>query len=92
MNNKLIVILISLIAFMCLFIWTLFSLRKQVVRDWETLDELKTKSNEVSTKEEIEEFHKEFVEKANKIYNHQIQKELSRIDGFLRGLYKQYKN
>ena len=61
-------------------------------RDWNTLEELKKKANQVSTKEEIEEFHKEFVEKANKIYNSEIKPELMKIDGYLRGLYKQYKN
>lgn len=43
------------------------------------------------TKEEIEAFHKEFIEKASKIHNKVINPRLQRIDGYLRGLYKQYK-
>ena len=44
------------------------------------------------TKEEIESFHKEFVEKATKINNPHIQPELHRINGYLQGLYKKFKN
>ena len=73
-----------------IFIWSTISLRNQSKKDWETLKYLKQKTNSVSTKEEIEEFHKEFVEKASKINNTYIRPELDRIDAFLRGLYKQY--
>lgn len=73
-----------------LFTWLVISARKQVLKDWDTLKELKKKANEVKTKEEIEEFHKEFVEKASKIHNRLITPELYKINGYLIGLYKQF--
>jgi hypothetical protein len=65
--------------------------RRQAIKDWNTLKDLKTKLLTVSTKVEIEEFHKEFKEKANKIHNEAIQRELLKIDAYLRGMYKQFK-
>lgn len=92
MTQTLIIIIIFVIIFLALFIWAIISLRKQVIKDWNTLEELKKKANQISTKEEIEEFHKEFLEKANKVsHNQYINIELQRIDGYLRGLYKQFK-
>lgn len=79
-------------ALIALVIWLLIIKRKQVVKDWDTLEYLKKRADEVSTKEEIEEFHKEFVEKASKIHNQFINPELQKIDGYLRGLYKQFKS
>lgn len=90
MGITLIIIFVILVMF--LFVWLIAYNMKQVAKDWETLDELKQKANTVNTKEEIEEFHTEFVEKARKIHNQYIQIELQRIDGYLRGLYKQFKN
>ena len=88
--TKLIIILI-IVVFISIFFWAINAQLKQSQKDWETLDYLKKRSNEVETKEEIEEFHKEFVEKSNKIYNSLIKLELSKIDGYLRGLYKHFK-
>lgn len=79
------------LMFILLLISAILILMKNSKRDWNTLEELKKKANQVSTKEEIEEFHKEFIKKANKIYNNQITPELMKIDGYLRGLYKQFK-
>ena len=79
------------VIFMSLCMWLLIKKRQQVIKDWNTLKELKNKANKVSSKEEIEEFHKEFVEKARKISNDQIKPKLMQIDGYLRGLYKQFK-
>ena len=84
-------VIILFLIFFGLFIWSATELRKQVKKDWETLDYLKNKSFTVSTKQEIEEFHKEFIEKASKIHNRHILIELHQIDGYLRGMYKQYK-
>jgi hypothetical protein len=89
MNYLLLVIPIGIFS---LLIWAVITQRKQVLKDWETLDYLKKRCNEVNTKEEIEEFHKEFLEKASEINNPSINPELQRIDGFLRGLYKQALN
>ena len=69
----------------------LLSVRKQAVKDWETLNDLTKRAEKLSTKQEIEEFHKEFVDKASKITNEHITPQLNRIDGYVRGLYKQYK-
>lgn len=91
MNQTIISIILFVIVFLGLFVWATINLRKQVIKDWNTLEELKKKANEVSSKEEIEEFHKEFIEKASKIHNPQITPELMKIDGYLRGFYKQFK-
>ena len=91
MNEKLLIV-VFILFFLGLFVWAVINLRKRVIKDWKILEELKYKANKVSTKEEIEEFHKEFVEKANKVsHNKYINIELQRIDGYLRGLYKQFK-
>ena len=87
--NYIILVPLGLIG---LAIWLIIDQRKQVVKDWDTLEYLKKRANEVSTKEEIEEFHKEFIEKASKIHNQFINPELHKIDGYLRGLYKQFKS
>lgn len=92
MNQTLICIIFFVLIFLSLFVWAAINSTKQVKKDWATLEELKKKANQVSSKEEIEEFHKEFREKAKKIYNKNIHMELYKIDGYLRGLYKQYKN
>lgn len=78
------------IAFILLLAWATSSIVKQSNRDWDTFEYLKKKADTISTKEEIEEFHKEFLEKAKKIDNPVIRPHLHRIDGYLRGLYKQY--
>lgn len=85
-------IFILLVIFIVGLVWTGISVRKQAVSDWKTLEYLKTKANEVTTKEEIEAFHEEFREKASKIHNQYITPELNRIDGYLRGLYVKYKD
>lgn len=83
-------LLIIPIGLFSLFIWAFRNIDKQVKKDWETLEYLEEKCKTVSTKEEIASFHKEFVEKASKIHNRVIYPRLQRIDGYLRGLYKQY--
>jgi hypothetical protein len=84
------ILLLIPFAIICLTIWSLYALKKQAKKDWATLEELKQKANLLNTKEEIEEFHKEFLEKASKVHNQYIRYELNRIDGYLRGLYKQF--
>jgi hypothetical protein len=87
--DTLVILSVAMILFMGLLVWVIMGARKEVLKDWDTLEYLKTKANEVSTKEEIEEFHKEFVEKASKIHNQYINIELHKIDGYLKGQYKQ---
>jgi hypothetical protein len=88
---KLLAILI-IVGVLSFLFWVIYSGMQQSKKDWETLKYLKKKANEVSTKEEIEEFYTEFRQKSSKIYNKYICYELFAIDGYLRGLYKQYKN
>lgn len=92
MDITLIAIFIFLSIIIGLFIWSLFDLRQKSIKDWKTLEELKEKVNKINTKEEIEEFHKEFLEKAVEINNPYINIELHKIDGYVRGLYKKFKN
>jgi hypothetical protein len=87
--DTLVIFAAAMIIFTGLFVWFILTARQQVSKDWNTLEYLKTRANEVSTKEEIEEFHKEFVEKASKIHNQYINIELHKIDGYLKGQYKQ---
>lgn len=86
-----IIIVLVLFLFLALFVWSLMSLRKRAIKDWETLTYLTKRAETLSTKQEIEEFHKEFVDKASKINNEHIKPQLNRIDGYVRGLYKQFK-
>ena len=75
-----------------LLVWAITSATKQAEKDWKTLKYLEDKAQQVSTKEEIEKFHKEFVEEATNIHNKFINPRLMKIDGYLRGLHKQFKN
>lgn len=82
-------LLISVVViFLLLFKLAIKAGLKQSKNDWDTLRDLKQKASNVSTKEEIEELYKEFAIKASKIHNEYITPELNRIDGYLRGLYK----
>lgn len=93
MNNlQYILLAIIFVSLACILIWATLELSKEVKKDWATLEELKQKAYKLNTKEEIEEFYKEFVDKASKINNRHIHIELQRIDGYLNGLYKQYIN
>ena len=85
-----IIIIFCVLVFMFLFIWLMFASRKRAIKDWDTLHDLEKRANNLKTKEEIQEFHKEFIDKANKIYNSHIHLRLNRIDGYIRGLYKQF--
>lgn len=87
----------AILEIICLFgvilggmIWAGSSMARQSKNDWETLRELEQKAAKVETKEEVELLHREFVEKANKIYNRYIHVRLSKLDGYLRGLYKSF--
>lgn len=81
-------LIFSLILIIGTTIWSTIRLAKQSTKDWETLKYLTQKAELIRTKEEIEEFWKEFVEKANKIDNYIIRPKLDKIEGYLKGLYK----
>lgn len=81
----------AIILFLILaVIWLTRNMMKQSKKDWETLYDLQNKSKTVKTKSEIEAFHKEFVEKSNEINNDLITPHLMKLDGYLRGLHKQF--
>lgn len=84
------ILFVFLIAILLVIL--LLYLTKLVQKDLDTLNYLKKRSKEVSTKKEIEDFYEEFLEKASKINNNQIQTELMEIKGYLKGIYKQYKS
>ncbi len=86
---KFILILIPLIIF-GLLIWLVYISLKQSEKDWAICRDLEKRSLTVSTKEEIETLHNELVEEGNKINNQYIHAKLNRVEGYLRGLYKQY--
>jgi hypothetical protein len=65
---KLLVLVVLIGIILIAFVWAVNQMIKQSKKDWETLDYLKNKTNNVSTLEEIEEFHKEFLEKSKKIH------------------------
>lgn len=93
MNHEKIVIIIwvvvsILLVFIVIDCWLVIHTTKQSKKDWETLGELEKKANSLTSLEEIEEFYKEFVEKANKIHNEYVQPRLAKIDDYLKGMYK----
>lgn len=89
MNYLLLIITIGVIA---LFIWATKSLLNQSKNDWATLHELEQKSMKVKTKEEIKSLHAELVEKGSKIFNIYVNAKLNIVEGYLRGLYQQFKD
>jgi hypothetical protein len=88
-TNLLIGITVIAVAFILFFLLIRHTMR-QSAKDWKTLYELEIKAEKLSNLKEVEEFHKEFVEKTSKINNQFITARLMGIDGYLRGLYKAY--
>jgi flagellar basal body-associated protein FliL len=91
MSKTLIIIIVVLM--MASVVYMLIYAAGKSAKDWKTLDELKQKANTVNTKEEIEEFHKEFIKEAKRISinNHLTHADLAKIDGYLRGKYEKFK-
>lgn len=92
MNKTLIIIVVVLVI--ASVVWLMIYAAKQSVKNWKTIEQLKQRVNTVNTKEEIEEFHKEFIKEAKRISfnNNLTHTDLSRIDGYLRGKYEKFKN
>jgi len=88
MNYLLLLIPIGLFS---LFIWSTKSLLKQSKNDWETLRDLQKRANAVKTKEEIELLHAELIEKGSTIFNKDVNAKLGMVEGYLRGMYQQFK-
>lgn len=75
-----------------LLIWLIWETLKKSKKDWETLEYLEEKSGSLNTEEEIIDFHKELIEKSKGIHNKLVIQRMWRIDGYVRGLYKQFEN
>lgn len=88
MNYLALLILIGLVALM---IWGLRSTLRQSKKDWATLHDLEERAEKIKTKEETEALHAELVKKGNKIFNEYVIARLNILDGYLRGMYKQFK-
>ncbi len=88
--NSILAVITFAVIFFAIVIWATLSAKRQAIKDWKTLEYLENKAKQVSTKEEIEEFYVEFAKKASKIYNRHIAMRLYKIEGYLKGLYKQY--
>lgn len=86
-----VLILLVIGLFIYLLIWSVKWTFKQSQKDWAIYRELEKRAYELKTKEEIEKFHEEFIGKAKKISNDLISPKLLRLDGYIRGLYEQYK-
>ena len=85
-----IILVLFISVILGLFIKSMLDLNEKSKKDWDTLYDLEKRANELKTKEEIVEFHKEFREKAVKINNEFISPRLYQIQGYLNGLYKIY--
>ncbi len=89
MNYLLLLIPIGLLV---LFIWATKSMLNQSKDDWETLRDLQKRASVVKTKDEIKLLHAELVEKGSKIFNKYVNAELRSVEGYLRGMYQQFKD
>lgn len=88
MNYLLLLIPIGLTV---LFVRLTNSLLRQSKKDWATLHDLEQKANKVKTKDEIKTLHAELIEKSSKIFNKYVNARLGVVEGYLRGLYQQFK-
>lgn len=82
---------ILVLVFLYIVTITLSKLMEKTIKDWEYLDILKKRSNNVSSKEEIEALYKDLIEFASKVNNKRINNELIKIDNFITNSYKKLK-
>lgn len=92
MNYSMIIPVIILIIIGWGCVWATRRIMNQAENDWQVIADLEQKAKLVNTKEEIEELHKEMIEKSKPIYNKYVHARLQKLDGYLRGMYKQYQN
>lgn len=85
---EVIILTVISILLIIVLVWTINDASKKVKNEWKRLRELQEMFNEVETLEELIEFHDEFREFANKINNEHIQKELVKLDGIIRGMFR----
>lgn len=93
MNYKLLFVALTMIFILILLVVFLSKkILDQTKKDWATLEDLEDRANKVTTKEQIEDLHNEFLTKQAKINNYLITPRLARLDGYLRGKYNQYRS
>lgn len=88
------IIISAAIAFAALFAWATIGMSRQAQKDWAWFHDISKRATDLPsdvTRKEIEELHKELVEKGRKINNSLIHPQLRAVDGYLRGLYKNAK-
>lgn len=91
MDYTMIFIILIGVIFIGLLIWAIGVGIKETSKEWKYLEELKQRANTVETKDEISLLHQDMLTFASKTTNSLIKQELARVDGFLRGLYKNAK-
>ena len=85
------IVIISILILLGLLILAINEGLEHSKKEWEMLSELKQRVYSVETKEEISLLHQDMLKLATNTNNEYIRNELSRIDGYLRGLYKNAK-
>lgn len=91
MKESIIIAILVVLGLSLLSAWGMWSIRKQANKDWDRVKYFEDAIQNVSAKEEIENVHKEFIEWAKTVNNKLITPKLHYIDGYLRGLHKQFK-
>lgn len=86
-----ILIILAIASFISLFAWALSTTAKKAVADWKAIEDLERRCNVVTNKEEIDQLYEELRLMASKNTNKFTLPHLLRIDGYLRGLYNQFK-
>lgn len=86
---KIIAIMVIVFGFLIYLLW---SMTTQSKKDWATLRYLQEKMFMIQSKEELDSFWHEFMEKASTIQNPYIFPQLKQIEGYLQGLGKKFED
>lgn len=78
-------LVITPIGLLAVIVWAFYKSMQSSAKDWRILMDLESRVESLNTNDELLEFHKEFVEKANKIHNTHITPRLKHIDGYVKG-------
>ena len=87
MEYKYLILLVP-ITFSILLIWVTFRVSNQTRKDWQTLEDLQKRIALIETKDELDEFEREFYDKGSKIFNKFITPHLLEIKGNINGMRK----
>ena len=88
--TKIILLVLVFLILLTAIVLITISIMKQSKKDWKTVEDLERKMYTIRTKEELNMFYDEFIDKASKIDNTLIQVRLNYINGYLRGLNKTF--